>query len=135
MRAIHIVKPRQVAFLDAPKPEPLPGEVIVQCKYVALCGSNMGQYTGEGVWGNIHFPNPVGWAGHENIGTVVESRCKGWEPGTLVLAQPEGYYGFAEFIRARPPAPCSAAAAKSSPETFRAYSYGMLPAASTLGKL
>jgi L-iditol 2-dehydrogenase len=103
MRAIHIVKPRQVAFLDAPKPEPLPGEVIVQCKYVALCGSNMGQYTGEGVWGNINFPNPVGWAGHENIGTVVESRCKEWEPGTLVLAQPEGYYGFAEFIRARPP--------------------------------
>ena len=103
MRAIHIVKPRQVAFLDAPKPEPLPGEVIVQCKYVALCGSNMGQYTGGGVWDDLNFPNPVGWAGHENIGTVVESRCEEWKPGTLVLAQPEGYYGFAEFIRARPP--------------------------------
>jgi len=103
MRAIHIVKPRKIAFLDAPKPEPLPGEVLVQCSYVALCGSNMGQYTGEGVWGKIHFPNPVGWAGHENIGTIVESRCEGWKPGTLVLAQPEGYYGFAEFIRAKPP--------------------------------
>jgi len=88
---------------DAPTPEPLEGEVLVKCSHVALCGSNMGQYTGEGVWGDLKFPNPTGWAGHENIGTIVESRCKGWEPGTLVLAQPEGYYGFAEVIRAKPP--------------------------------
>jgi len=77
--------------------------VLVQCSHVALCGSNMGQYTGEGVWGELEFPNPVGWAGHENIGSVVESRCEGFEPGTLVLAQPEGYFGFAELIRAKPP--------------------------------
>lgn len=63
----------------------------------------MGQYTGLGLWKNIEFPNPIGWAGHENIGTIVESRCEGWEPGALVLAQPEGYFGFAEFIRSRPP--------------------------------
>ena len=88
---------------DAPKPEALDGEVLVQCSHVALCGSNMGQYTGVGVWGKLDFPNPIGWAGHENIGTIVESRCHGWEPGALVLAQPEGYSGFAEFIRAKPP--------------------------------
>jgi L-iditol 2-dehydrogenase len=63
----------------------------------------MGQYTGEGVWGKLAFPNPTGWAGHENIGTIVESRCKGLEPGTLVLAQPQGYFGFAEYIIAKPP--------------------------------
>ena len=103
MRAIHIAAPRKIEFLDAPRPEPLDGEVLVQCRYVALCGSNMGQYTGEGVWADLKFPNPTGWAGHENIGTIVESRCKDWQPGALVLAQPEGYYGFAEFIRARPP--------------------------------
>ena len=103
MRAIHIAEPRKIAFIDPPTPEPLDGEVLVRCSHVALCGSNMGQYTGEGVWGNLEFPNPVGWAGHENIGTIVESRCDGWEPGTLVLAQPEGYHGFAEFIRSKPP--------------------------------
>jgi threonine dehydrogenase-like Zn-dependent dehydrogenase len=64
----------------------------------------MGQYTGEGLWGDIDFPNPVGWAGHENIGTIVASRCSDWEEGTLVLAQPHGYYGFAEYIVSRPPA-------------------------------
>lgn len=105
MRAIQIVKPRKIAMLDdAPKPEPAAGEVLVRCSHVALCGSNMGQYTGKGLWSDIEFPNPVGWAGHENIGTIVESRCDGWEEGTLVLAQPQGYYGFAEYIISRPPA-------------------------------
>lgn len=104
MKAIQIVKPRQIAMLaDAPRPEITDGEVLVRCTHVALCGSNMGQYTGEGLWADMEFPNPVGWAGHENIGEIVESRCAGLEPGALVLAQPEGYYGFAEYIRSRPP--------------------------------
>lgn len=105
MRAIQIVKPREIAMLDdAPRPEPADGEVLVRCSHVALCGSNMGQYTGQGLWADIDFPNPVGWAGHENIGTVVESRCTDWEEGDLVLAQPQGYYGFAEYIISKPPA-------------------------------
>ena len=105
MRAIQIVEPRKIAMLDdAPEPEPVEGEVLVRCSHVALCGSNMGQYTGEGLWGDIDFPNPVGWAGHENIGTIVASRCNDWQEGTQVLAQPHGYYGFAEYIVSRPPA-------------------------------
>ena len=103
MRAIVIESPRKIAMVDAPTPEPSDGEVLVECSHVALCGSNMGQYTGEGVWGDLTFPNPTGWAGHENIGRIVESRCEGWEPGMLVLAQPEGYHGFAEFIVSKPP--------------------------------
>jgi L-iditol 2-dehydrogenase len=105
MRAIQIVAPRKIAMLDnVPTPEPAEGDVLVRCSHVALCGSNMGQYTGEGLWGDIDFPRPVGWNGHENIGTIVESRCDGWKEGTLVLAQPNGYYGFAEYIISRPPA-------------------------------
>ncbi len=104
MKAIHIAGPRKIALLDdAPDPEPLAGEVLVRCSHVALCGSNMGQYTGEGVWGDLALPNPTGWAGHENIGSVVASRCKEFSEGELVLAQPEGYFGFAELIRAKPP--------------------------------
>jgi len=103
MRAIEIAEPRKITMLDAPVPEPADGQVLVQCSHVALCGSNMGQYTGVGVWGDLAFPNPTGWAGHENIGTIAESRCDEWEEGTLVLAQPEGYFGFAEYIVAEPP--------------------------------
>ncbi|NQV31294.1 MAG: zinc-binding dehydrogenase [Phycisphaeraceae bacterium] len=105
MRAIQIIKPRKIAMLDdAPTPEPAEGEVLVRCSHVALCGSNMGQYTGEGLWSDIDFPNPIGWAGHENIGTIVKSRCDDWQEGDLVLAQPKGYTGFAEYILSQPPA-------------------------------
>lgn len=105
MRAIQIVKPRKIAMLDdAPRPEPVEGEVLVWCSHVALCGSNMGQYTGKGLWADIEYPNPVGWSGHENIGTIVESHCDDWEEGAFVLALPQGPYGFAEYIVSRPPA-------------------------------
>jgi L-iditol 2-dehydrogenase len=89
---------------DAPRPEPVEGEVLVRCSHVAICGSNMGQYTGKGLWGDIEYPNPVGWSGHENVGVIVESRCDRWEEGALVLAHPHGNYGFAEYIVSRPPA-------------------------------
>ena len=103
MRAIQILEPRKIAMLDnAPTPEPAEGEVLVRCSHVAICGSNISQYLGKGFWGNGDFPNPVGWSGHENIGTIVESRCDGWEEGELVLALPDGPFGFAEYIVSRP---------------------------------
>ena len=103
MRAIQIVEPRKIAMLDnAPTPEPAEGEILVRCSHVAICGSNISQYLGKGFWGNGDFPNPIGWSGHENIGTIVESRCDGWKEGELVLALPDGPYGFAEYIISRP---------------------------------
>ena len=105
MRAIQIVEPRKIAMLDdAPRPKPVEGEVLVRCTHVALCRSNISQYAGKGLWGDIDFPCPVGWSGHENIGIIVESRCADWEEGALVLALPHGPYGFAEYIVSRPPA-------------------------------
>jgi len=105
MRAIQIVEPGKIAMLDnVLAPEPAEGEVLVRCSHVAICGSNISQYLGKGFWGNGDFPNPIGWSGHENIGTIVESYCDGWEEGELVLALPEGPYGFAEYIVSKPPA-------------------------------
>jgi len=102
MRAIQFLGPRKLVLLDdALKPQPLEGEVLVQCKYVALCGTNMGPYLGDGRWADLQRTSPPGWLGHENIGIIVESRCKGWEVGTPVLAHPEDYNGFAEFIRSK----------------------------------
>ena len=92
MRAIKFTGPRKIVLIDdAPQPEPADGEVLVRCHYVALCGTNMGPYLGEGRWASVIGTSPPGWLGHENIGTIVESRVPGWEPGTLVLAHPEDY--------------------------------------------
>jgi L-iditol 2-dehydrogenase len=102
MRAIKFTGPSQVVLIDdAKRPVPGDGEVLVQCHYVALCGTNMGPYLGEGHWAPLVNNSPAGWLGHENIGTIVESRAPGWEPGTLVLAHPDDYNGFAEFVRSK----------------------------------
>ncbi|MHC4569079.1 MAG: zinc-dependent alcohol dehydrogenase [Planctomycetota bacterium] len=104
MKAIRIVAPRKIAMLDdAVRPEPAEGEVLVRCTHVGLCGSNISQYLGQGFWGDGEFPNPVGWSGHENVGIIAESRSDKWKEGELVLALPEGPYGFAEYILSRPP--------------------------------
>lgn len=102
MRAVLFVGPRKIELIDdAPKPKPQEGEVLVQCTHIALCGTNMGPYLFDGRWAG-EMERPPGWLGHENVGTIVESRVPGWEPGTLVLAHPEEYNGFAEFITSRP---------------------------------
>ena len=103
MKAIFFEQPRKIRLLDdVPTPEAGDGEVLVRCSHVALCGTNMGPYTGDGRWGQIDWPPPPGWLGHENLGTIVESRAAGWEPGTLVLAHPDDYNGFAEYIVSKP---------------------------------
>lgn len=104
MKAIQIQSAGKITFLDnVPIPEPKPGEILVKCTFAALCGSNMGQFTGEGFYGDM-YPNPIGWAGHENLGVVVKSDNPEWKEGEFVLAQPNGYFGFAEYIICKPPA-------------------------------
>lgn len=104
MRALQMSAPRKLALLDGvPEPVPREGEVLVRCQHVSICGSNIHPYLGLGLWAKLPYPKPPGWDGHECIGTIVESRLDGWAPGTLVLAHPQDYGGFAELIRAKPP--------------------------------
>jgi L-iditol 2-dehydrogenase len=103
MKAIQIIKQREVSLhQDAPIPNASDGEVLIKNLYAGLCGSDMGVYKGEGLWANYNYPAPVGWMGHENIGTIVESRCKTWTPGMVVLAMPESYLGYAEYFISKP---------------------------------
>ncbi len=103
MRAILFEKPRQIRLIDdARAPESREGEMLVRCSHVALCGTNMGPYLGDGRWGQVEWPPPAGWLGHENIGTIVQSRCEQWPEGTPVLAHPDDYNGFAELIVSKP---------------------------------
>ena len=104
MRAIQMLGQSRVRIVDdVPEPEPRDGEVLVQVQYTAICGSNIGPYRSAGDYACGDYPKPPGWDGHENIGVIVESRLDGWEPGTVVLAHPEDYCGFAELVRSKPP--------------------------------
>ena len=105
MKAIQITQPRQLSLLyDEPIPIPSNDELLIRNKFVGLCGSDMGVYRGEGLWKNYNYPAPAGWMGHENIGTIVESCYKDWPPGTVVLALPDDYLGYAEYFKAKPEA-------------------------------
>jgi threonine dehydrogenase-like Zn-dependent dehydrogenase len=104
MKALQFAAPGKIAMhTDVPIPEPAEGEIQVKCTTVGMCGSNMGHYTGEGVWKKRVYPAPIASTGHENIGYITRSRHPDWKEGTLVLAQPEGHFGFAEYIVSRPP--------------------------------
>lgn len=103
MRAIEFIGPGRIRLRDdTPAPTFGEGEVLVQCRYVALCGTNMGPYLHDGRWADPKIARPPGWLGHENVGVIVASRAKDWPEGTPVLAHPDDYNGFAEFIRAKP---------------------------------
>ncbi len=104
MKALQMAAPRRLALLDnVPEPSPREGEVLVRCQWVSICGSNIHPYLALGQWQKLEYPRPPGWDGHECVGTIVESRLAGWSPGTLVLAHPQDYAGFAVLIRAKPP--------------------------------
>ena len=73
MKAVLFEQPRKVSLVDdALAPEPGDGEVLVRCDFVALCGTNMGPYLGDGRWGQVEWPPPPGWLGHENVGRIVD---------------------------------------------------------------
>ena len=50
--------------IDAPAPQPQPGEVLIQTARSAICGSEMKTYRGAGISG--------GNSGHEAVGSVIE---------------------------------------------------------------
>jgi threonine dehydrogenase-like Zn-dependent dehydrogenase len=103
MKAIQFLAPRKIHLLDdVPPPEPQDGEVLVRCTHLGICGSNVGPYTGDGYWGERDWPSPIGWTGHENVGTIVASRDAAWPVGTTVLSQSKDYNGFVEYMLPKP---------------------------------
>jgi len=66
MKALVFLEPRKLGWVDKPEPVAGPGEVIVETRAVAICGSDIHGYTGEN---RRRTPgNPMG---HEATGQVV----------------------------------------------------------------
>ena len=120
MKALQFAAPGKIAMLDdVPAPKPAEGEIQIQCTAVGMCGSNMGYFTGRGIWKKLMtYPAPIASTGHENIGYITSSRHPDWKEGTLVLAQPEGHFGFAEYIVSRPPSIAQLPENDPDPSTF-----------------
>jgi threonine dehydrogenase-like Zn-dependent dehydrogenase len=83
MRQATVVNDHDVQVEDAPDPEPGPGEVLVQARFVGLCGSDVHIF--EGLHPGVMRPVVLG---HECTGVVVRSTGDGPPPGTPVGVVP-----------------------------------------------
>ena len=97
MRASLLRAPGIIECVEAPEPEPEPGQVLIRTVCAALCGSDLHHVFLP--LGDDSFPCPHGYPGHEGVGEVVESRAEGFAPGQAVLTVPDiGHAGcFADY--------------------------------------
>ena len=86
--------PSKTEIREYPMPDIPEDAALMKMEVAGICGTDVKLYKTPPTKSAVIM-------GHENIGTIVESRAPGWEPGTLVLAHPEDYNGFAEFIRSK----------------------------------
>ena len=72
MKALHYHGPRNVAFVDIPKPEAGPGQVVVKIVYCGICGTDIHAYSMEGIfnWELVLGHEPVGYV--EQVGEGVD---------------------------------------------------------------
>ena len=47
MKALVYEEPWKMTLQDLPKPEPAPGEVVIEMESVGICGSDVHGFTGE----------------------------------------------------------------------------------------
>jgi threonine dehydrogenase-like Zn-dependent dehydrogenase len=89
--AAQITAPRHVELLEVDPPEPQDGEIAVEPRAIALCGSDHPDFVPE-IKGT-EFPRPLGRGGHEIVGLVVASKHPRWREGDRVLALPVNQCG------------------------------------------
>ncbi len=97
MRAAVLRAPGVIECVEAPVPEPGPGQVLVKMLCASLCGSDLHHVFMPLL--EHSFPTPCGFPGHEGMGEVVESRAPGFAPGQPVLTVPDIQHAacFADF--------------------------------------
>ena len=99
MKAARITGPMKIEIVEVEKPEVEEGQILVQSKVAAICGSDMPHFLNERP---MEYPLAPGAPGHENIGVVVQTRCKEYKEGDEVLGLPIGGRGFAEYFASVP---------------------------------
>jgi threonine dehydrogenase-like Zn-dependent dehydrogenase len=82
MRAAFFPRYRTITVGEADRPEPVPGDVLLEVRYCGICGSDLSLYK----TGALAGPGVI--LGHE-ISAVVHTDPAGeWEPGTPVAVYP-----------------------------------------------
>lgn len=101
MKALQVVRPHLLEFVQAPVPELPPGNrdyVLVRTASALTCGSDIPFFNGNKR--SATYPLAVGAPVHECTGEVVESASAEFRPGDIVLSIPDGNQGMAEYFLA-----------------------------------
>ncbi len=91
--------PRRIEIIERPKPEPKPGEVLVQVESVGVCGSDIHYYLEGKIGDQVVTPPLV--LGHEFAGIVCETNEAKYKHllGKRVAVEPGIGCGTCEFCR------------------------------------
>jgi len=98
MQAIQIKAPGIFDLKEIDKPRPLPGEVLIQVRYVGFCGSDLSTWLGKNPM--VSYPRIPG---HEISGNIVEKGAEvpsGLEKGDPVTVVPYTSCGSCSSCRA-----------------------------------
>jgi L-iditol 2-dehydrogenase len=99
MRALQLTQPRSFVPVHIPLPMLGKGQILVQTKWISLCGSDIPFFNGNKRL--INYPLDEGAYVHECVGQVTESASDEFHPGDWVVAIPEGNRGMAEMFTAQ----------------------------------
>ncbi len=102
MKALQMFRPRSFETVEVAIPSlsaVSPDRLLIQTKWVSMCGSDIPFFTGSKRHKN--FPYPPGFPIHECVGQIVESTSSLFKPGDAVIAMPEGNQALAEYFVAR----------------------------------
>ncbi len=90
MKSLKYVEPGKLEIWDVERPQPQPGEVLVQVKACGICGSDV-----HGFMGRTGRRIPPMTMGHEFSGKVVETseNCSRFQEGDDVIVQPINFCG------------------------------------------
>lgn len=104
MKAVTLVEPWRVELVEVPEPRPGPEDVLVETRYVGLCGSDLAAY--RGLSPLVRFPVILG---HE-VGGVVVARGdrvpKRVRVGSRVMLSPYSSCGLCPACRVGRPNCC-----------------------------
>lgn len=100
MKAVQLVGPQRLEYVEIEHPRPKPGEALVRMEYLAVCGSDLKFY--DRTLTEADYPLPPGRPCHECVAIVEDPNGSAWQQGQRVLVLTHGTGGLVE---------CAAAAA------------------------
>lgn len=93
MRATRLISTGDIQTVEAPMPEPGPGDILIKVEAAGICGTDRHLFKGE-------FPSvPNTILGHEFSGIVIDDNGTGIPKGTRVTCDPNHWCGSCDQCR------------------------------------